>query len=136
MHGTKETPAVQGNCKKSLILRKVFQMADKAVKPVNYTAEQTAQMVSDYQSGVSVETIALALGKTVRSVIAKLSREKVYVSKAYTTKNGEKPVKKDAVADAIGAVLLMTEAEITSLTGANKTALAKIFAALANSKPL
>jgi hypothetical protein len=111
-------------------------MTEKTVKPVNYTAEQTAQMVSDYTSGVTVEAIALALGKTVRSVIAKLSREKVYVAKVYVSKTGEKPVKKDAVADAIGAVLKMTEAEVTSLTGANKTALAKIFSALANSKPL
>ena len=108
-------------------------MADKAV---NYTAEQTAVMVSDYQSGVGVEQIALSLGKSVRSVVAKLSREKVYVAKTYTSKTGEKPVKKDTVADAIGAVLMLTEAETESLTKANKTALAKIFAALANSKPV
>lgn len=111
-------------------------MAEKAVKPVNYTVEQTAQMVSDYASGVSVEAIALTLGKTVRSVIAKLSREKVYTAKVRTAKNGEPVVKKDGLADAIGAVLLMTEAEVSSLTGANKTALAKIFKALANSTPL
>ena len=108
-------------------------MADKAV---NYTAEQTAVMVSDYQSGVGVEQIALSLGKSVRSVVAKLSREKVYVAKTYTSKTGEKPVKKDTVADAIGAVLMLTEAETESLTKANKTALSKIFAALANSKPV
>ena len=111
-------------------------MTEKVAKSVNYTVEQTAQIVSDYTSGVSVETIATALGKSVRSVIAKLSREKVYVAKTYVSKTGEKPVKKDAVADAIGAVLQLTESETTSLTGANKTALAKIFAALANSKPL
>jgi len=108
-------------------------MAEKAV---NYTAEQTAVMVSDYQSGVGVEQIALSLGKSVRSVVAKLSREKVYVAKTYTTKSGEPVAKKDAVADAIGAVLKLTEAETESLTKANKTALAKIFAALANSKPM
>jgi hypothetical protein len=108
-------------------------MAEKAV---NYTAEQTAVMVSDYQSGVGVEQIALSLGKSVRSVVAKLSREKVYVAKTYTTKTGEPVAKKDAVADAIGSVLKLTEAETESLTKANKTALAKIFAALANSKPV
>ncbi len=111
-------------------------MAEKAVKPVNYTVEQTAQMVSDYASGVSVEAIALTLGKTVRSVIAKLSREKVYVAKVYVSKSGNPVVKKDGLADAIGAVLLFTEAETSSLTGANKTALEKIFKALVNSKPL
>ena len=51
-------------------------------KTVNYTPEQTAQMVADYQAGTSVEMIAETFGKTVRSVVAKLSREKVYVAKA------------------------------------------------------
>ena len=103
-------------------------------KTVNYTPEQTTQMVADYQSGVTVEQIALNLGKTVRSVVAKLSREKVYVAKEYKTKTGEAVVKKDSVADGIGAILSLTESEIESLTKANKTALTKIFSALANSK--
>ena len=105
-------------------------------KTVNYTTEQTVRMVADYAAGVTTETIALELGKTVRSVVAKLSREKVYVKKEYKTKTGETVQKKDETADAIGAILLMTEPEIESLTKANKTALVKIFAALANSKPL
>ena len=103
---------------------------------VNYTPEQTVAMVAAYKQGVDVATIAHDLGKTARSVIAKLSREGVYQKKEYVTKNGEKVQKKDAVADAIGAVLKMTESEIESLTKANKTALAKIFAALANSVPI
>ena len=44
-------------------------------KTLNYTPEQTLKMVEDYKSGVSVETIAQELNKTVRSVVAKLSRE-------------------------------------------------------------
>lgn len=105
-------------------------------KAVNYTPEQTQQMIADYQAGVTVETIAVAMGKSVRSVVAKLSREKVYVAKSYVSKTGEKPVKKDAHADAIGAILGMTEPEIESLTKANKTALVKIFHALADSVPV
>ena len=103
---------------------------------VNYTPEQTLAMVADYRAGMDVATIAANLGKTVRSVVAKLSREGVYKKKEYTTKTGEKAVKKDAHADAIGAILKMSENEIESLTKANKTALVKIFAALANSVPL
>ena len=106
------------------------------VKAINYTVEQTEKMVADYAAGVTVEAIALSLGKTARSVVAKLSREKVYVAKTYATKSGEKVQKKDETADAIGAVLKMTEAEIESLTKANKTALVKIFTALANSVPI
>ena len=107
-----------------------------ATKVVNYTPEQTMQMVADYTAGVSVETIAQNLGKTVRSVVAKLSREKVYVAKTYVSKTGEPVVKKDAHADAIGAILRLPENDIESLTKANKSALKAIFDALANSKPI
>ena len=51
-------------------------------KTTTYTAEQTEYIVSEYLAGVAVEAIALAQGKSVRSVIAKLSREGVYVAKA------------------------------------------------------
>jgi hypothetical protein len=108
-------------------------MAEKAV---NYTPEQTAKIIADYQAGVPVADIASALGKTVRSIVAKLSREKVYVAKTYVSKTGEKPVKKDVTADAIGAILRLSENDIESLTKANKSALKAIFDALANSKPL
>ena len=108
-------------------------MAEKAV---NYTAEQTAKIIADYKAGVKVEDIASAMGKTVRSIVAKLSREKVYVAKTYVSKTGEKPVKKDVTADAIGAILRLSENDIESLTKANKSALKAIFDALANSKPL
>ena len=106
------------------------------MKTLNYTPEQTTKMVSDYQNGITVEQIAETLGKTVRSVVAKLSREKVYKAKEYISKTGEKPVKKDTHADAIGAILRMPENDIESLTKANKNALKMIFDALANSKPI
>lgn len=110
----------------------------KTVKAVNYTDAQSVEMVASYmadKSEANVKAIALIMGKTVRSVIAKLSREKVYVAKTYKTKTGEKVEKKDETADAIGAVLLMTEPEIESLTKANKTALAKIWKLVCESRP-
>lgn len=106
------------------------------MKTLNYTAEQTLQMVADYQAGVSVETIAQNMGKTVRSVVAKLSREKVYKAKEYVSKTGEKPVKKDIHAEMIGKILNLPENDVDSLTKANKNALKVIFEALANSKPI
>ena len=90
---------------------------------VNYTSEQTLKMVADYASGATVETIAAELGKNVRSIVAKLSREGVYKKKEYASKTGEKPVKKDALADSIGKIMGFTEAEITSLAEVNKTVL-------------
>lgn len=95
-------------------------------KAVNYTAEQTAQMVADYQAGETVENIAVMLGKSVRSVVAKLSREKVYQKKTYVTKTGEAVVKKDEFADAIALALGLSEADADSLTKANKSALKAI----------
>jgi len=108
-------------------------MAEKAI---NYTPEQTAALVADYRDGISVEQLAMQLGKSVRSIVAKLSREGVYQKKEYKTKTGEAVVKKDSVADAIGAILRLPENDIESLTKANKSALKAIFDALANSKPI
>jgi response regulator RpfG family c-di-GMP phosphodiesterase len=95
-------------------------------KTVNYTPEQTLSMVADYQAGITAEAIAEKMGKTVRSVVAKLSREKVYVAKTYTTKTGETVVKKDMVADYIGEALGLSESDTESLTKANKVALKAI----------
>jgi ABC-type phosphate transport system substrate-binding protein len=107
-----------------------------ATKTVNYTPEQTVEIVAAYQGGETVEALAERFQKSVRSIVAKLSREGVYQKKEYKTKTGEKVVKKDAHADAIGAILKLAENDIDSLTKANKSALRAIFEALANSKPL
>jgi hypothetical protein len=106
------------------------------MKTLNYTPEQTAQIVNDYTNGVTVEMIAQNLGKSARSIVAKLSREGVYKKKVRTTKTGEAVVKKDVHADAIGAILRLPENDIDSLTKANKSALKAIFEALANSRPM
>lgn len=108
----------------------------KTTKPVNYTPEQTAVMVSRYvEDKATVETIAQEMGKSVRSIVAKLSREKVYVAKTYKTKTGEPVVKKDELADELTTLAGLTEAEADSLTKANKTALMKIIAAIKNVAP-
>ena len=95
-------------------------------KTLNYTPEQTTKMVADYQAGVTVEALAQEMGKTVRSIVAKLSREKVYKAKTYVTKTGEAVVRKDAQADFLAQALGLSEADADSLTKANKTALAKM----------
>jgi hypothetical protein len=105
-------------------------------KVVNYTPEQTAALVEAYKAGTTVEALAETLGKSVRSIVAKLSREGVYQKKTYVTKTGESPVKKDAHAEAIGKILMLSEPDVDSLTKANKRALRAIFDALANSRPI
>ena len=57
-------------------------------KAVNYTTEQTADAIAQYATGASIDAIATALGKSTRSIIAKLSREGVYKAKEYKTKTG------------------------------------------------
>jgi predicted transcriptional regulator len=68
-----------------------------AEKRVNYTEAQVAQMIADYQAGMTVETIAESMGKAVRSVRSKLVREGVYVAaeKAPKAKREEGPTKKE-----------------------------------------
>lgn len=57
-----------------------------STKPVTYTVEQTAELVANYVGGTSVDELALKFGKSVRSVVAKLSREGVYVKKVAAAK--------------------------------------------------
>jgi hypothetical protein len=71
-------------------------MVDKA-KAKNYTEEMVADMHELYTATPTRETVELLaekLGKSVRSVIAKLSREGIYVSQPRVTKSGEPVVRK------------------------------------------
>ena len=67
----------------------------------NYSKEQEASMIAEYKMNptrATVDVIAEDLGKSVKSVIAKLVTLKVYVKAVKTAKTG-KPVtsKKDLV---------------------------------------
>lgn len=109
----------------------------KTEKIVNYTPEQENALRVGYETEKkTVEELALIVGKTARSVVAKLSRMGIYKKKAYVSKTGEAPVKKDTHAETIGRILGLSEADTDSLTKANKTALKAVMLALANSKPL
>ena len=113
--------------------------AQKEAKAPNYTTEQTLYMVAEYlaeKTQDTVDRLALELGKTGRSIIAKLSREKVYTKAVYKTKAGIPSVKKDEHADAIATVLRLNENDADSLTKCNKNALLAIWNALAKSVPL
>ena len=96
----------------------------------NYTAEQVTSMVADYQAGTSVEAIATAVGKSVRSVIAKLSREGVYTPKAKV--GATKGVTKAQLIDQIAASLEVSAEKLESLEKATKEALALVVLAIAS----
>lgn len=102
-----------------------------AEKTVNYTAEQTAVLVSRYvDEKVSIEALATEFGKSARSIIAKLSREGCYKAKERVSKTGEAIVKKDALCDELAKLVGLSEAEADSLSKANKTALQKLIKAV------
>lgn len=98
-----------------------------AEQKVNYSPELTEHIVMQYQSGDTVETIAEAIGKSVRSVRSKLVREGVYVKV-------EKP--KRVVVEGPSKKELLRELEATTgfsaegLEGATKAAIARLMQAL------
>ena len=66
-------------------------------KAPNYSDELTASIVSRYNAGETVETIADDIGKAVRSVRSKLVREGAYIApeKPVAAKREEGPTKKE-----------------------------------------
>lgn len=94
-------------------------------KVVNYTPEQTKDMVVKYQSGMPVEVIARELGKTTRSVVAKLSREGVYVAK---TKLTQPRVKKADLVDKLAQACGVQAEVFESLEKANLEVLEALLA--------
>lgn len=97
-------------------------------KPQNYTVEQTTEMVSLYKSGTSVEQIATQLGKSTRSIVAKLSREGVYQPK--TKSKGEARVKKAELVDRLAAACDVAPEVFESLEKANYEVLELLLAKL------
>jgi len=87
---------------------------------MNYTKDQTEYMIEKYKTNPSrdtVEELADAFSKSIKSIIGKLSREGVYRREVYRTKTGENPVTKveivSNIADALGI-------EIDNLAGLEK----------------
>jgi hypothetical protein len=70
----------------------------------NYTEEMVSEMTTAYTDNPTRETVdALAqqFGKTTRSIIAKLSREGVYIAQPRTTKSGEAVISKSELVSAV-----------------------------------
>lgn len=86
-----------------------------------YTVEQATAMVAQYTAGVTIEAIATDVGKSVRSVIAKLSREGVYKAKEKTSASTR--VTKAQLIDQVAAKLGVPSERLESLEKATKEAL-------------
>jgi hypothetical protein len=102
--------------------------ANNMATQTNYSVELTSKIVSDYQAGTSVEDIASAIDKSVRSVRSKLVREGVYVAKP--TQKSTKvmgPTKKELLKelnDNFGY-------DVSGLEGATKEAISHLMTVLA-----
>lgn len=87
------------------ILRNKINLGElKMANAKNYTDEMVAQMTAAYTENPTRETVdelASTLGKTTRSIIAKLSREGVYIAQPRTTKTGEPVVAKSELVSQI-----------------------------------
>jgi hypothetical protein len=113
------------------------QSADTTkAKQVNYTAELTAKIVTMYQAGTSPDVIGQAVGKKTSSIIAKLSREKVYVPKAYVSKTGTKPVTREELVSQIVEQTGIDSETLTTLAKANKGALLALVEYFNDTKPV
>lgn len=89
----------------------------------NYTDEQVSMMVEKYQANPTrdtVDVIAEELGKNARSVIAKLSREGVYVTQPRVTKRGEPIIKKSELVAEVSTILGVDIEQIATLEKATK----------------
>ena len=102
----------------------------KATKAVNYTAQNVENMTALYTAADTaqerkdaVAQIANALGKTTKSVIAKLSREGVYIKAVKATKTGAKVETKAAIVADIARNLGVDVESIASIANATKAAL-------------
>ena len=105
-------------------------MADTAIRPKNYTDEMVAQMIDAYEANPSRETVDMLAGEmgiSVRSIIAKLSREGVYVAQPKVTKTGEPVVRKQEL---VASLQSHFGIEIPTLVKASKADLQKLVDAL------
>lgn len=101
----------------------------KQTAPVNYTAEQTAELVRIYTASPTRETaeaLAVQFGRTFRSVVAKLTRENVYKKAEAVGKDGKPVVTKEDLATELAGYAGLNEEEAASLTKATKQALLKL----------
>lgn len=113
------------------ILRNKINLGElKMANAKNYTDEMVAQMTEQYSANPTRETVdelAQTFGKTTRSIIAKLSREGVYVAQPRTTKSGEPVVAK---AELVAQIEEHFGIELTTLVKAGKQDLQRLVDAI------
>lgn len=95
---------------------------------VKYTAEQVEALVAGVAEGKTVEAMAAEMGKSVRSVVAKLAQMKLY--KAKETAKAEVRMTKAQMVLAVEAKLGLEAGTLASFEKADKAALEALASAV------
>jgi hypothetical protein len=99
----------------------------KAVVAANYSPEQVATLQRMIAEGATMESIAQAVAKNLRSVVAKASSLGIYKAKAKaTTKTGEKVESKEQLVEDIAQAMACTAEELSGLEKSNKATLLRL----------
>ena len=101
-------------------------MTETVQRAKNYSDEMVTEMHSLYEANPTRETVEILaekFGKSVRSIIAKLSREGIYVSQPRVTKTGEPVVRK---AELVAQINAHFDADLPTLVKASKADLQKL----------
>ena len=89
----------------------------------NYTQEQVEVMIAWYTAEPTRETVeklSQEFGKSIKSIIGKLSREGVYQKAVYKTKTGEIPITKSQLVENLAELLEIPSNKIMGLEKAPK----------------
>jgi len=100
----------------------------------NYSEEQTNMLVGAYldqPTRETVEELAEKLGRSVKSIIGKLSREGVYRREVYVSKTGESPITKVEIVNNIAENLGVESRSLAGLEKSPKAALRNLEKAVA-----
>jgi len=105
----------------------------------NYSEEQTNMLVGAYldqPTRETVEELAEKLGRSVKSIIGKLSREGVYRREVYVSKTGESPITKVEIVNNIAENLGVESRSLAGLEKSPKAALRNLEKAVAGLQEL
>ena len=94
---------------------------------MSYSEELTAEIVNEYSANPSrdtVDEIATRIGKSARSVIAKLSSAGVYKTPIRTTKTGDAIIKKEEL---VADIEKWLDIEVPTLVKTGKLDLRKLY---------
>ena len=95
-----------------------------------YDTETTAKLIALYNAGTSVEELTKIFGKSAKSIVGKLSKERVYKKKTYTTKQGTAPETKKHIIARIAEQLSIDPERIQGLEKAPKIELLLVLSSI------